>query len=204
MEKCDLHGLPGRAYRLSSARWRRGKVQHRFRHPKKQQCNAVAGRKQHRKPGMKAVLWVSMVWPELDVAPFGERDTDNKYQEKRYRQHVEPAKGDEDVRDRCSEGLSGLRRVSDGADHNYIYNNDGGQKYWKENSRAGARLLIRRCCVRHEDSLGETGRPLCLRAMNFYRWLLTIRATYHNIVPAVSTRTNCSAPYAGIPDGLFG
>ena len=120
MEKGGVHGearrLRGPA--LDPLRGRRGKMQERLRHPKKQQSNTNAGAKQHGKPREAAVLRLRVIGAKANSAKAGKGEVEHKEKENRDAQHVEPAKGVDDPALDGAEHLrgEGWHRCAEGRD----------------------------------------------------------------------------------------
>ena len=117
VEECNLHGLFRRIHRLRSAHWRLGIMQHGFGHTEEQQRDAITRRKQHGEPFRKRILRLAMVWPQLDVAPGGQADTDDKDKEQRHHQHIEPAEVNGDPGLGSRKRLPRQLRITDGANN---------------------------------------------------------------------------------------
>ena len=91
MQKCLRNGRTRRFGRAAAAIGRGEVMRQRLGCAEKQQINADAGGKQHRRPGEKRKIGLIVILPELDVAIARQPHIKRKQAVGRHHQHVIPA-----------------------------------------------------------------------------------------------------------------
>src|SRR5690606_30649093 len=91
MEEGDAHGLAGVEHGGPGADGRVDKVHDRLGYTEEHQANSHAGGEQHGKPGYVTVVGPAVVGAKLDVAIAADGKKNDRKQNNRHGQHVEPA-----------------------------------------------------------------------------------------------------------------